>query len=185
MIVNCLIITIYLSFVLDLLIWPIPSEGSTKSLISFENRKALYKSFGLLIVFLLNLVFYMYPLYNALINIISGIETNQVLSKVGIAISIIGRIISLKGTLALRTCSIDNLLTKSIFKYSRNPISVGMHITILGMILIFREWYIWIGFLLYLLNMHLKIKVEERNLIRLYGADYQSYISSTPRYLIW
>ena len=185
MLINFLVIIIYISFIFDLLIWPISSEASTKSLVATNERNGIIKKLGLVLIFLLNLAFYLFPLIIAILNVFYSIIPNLMLFIPGIALSILGRIISLKGTIALRSYNKNMLMTESVFKISRNPISAGMHLTILGLIMSINEWYLWLGFILYFLNIHFKIKVEERYLIRIYGDEYRNYMSNTARYLIW
>jgi protein-S-isoprenylcysteine O-methyltransferase Ste14 len=185
MAVYILVFIIYLSFVFDLIIWPIPSEASTKALMSFDNQQGIVKSCLLILVFLLNFAFFIFPLIASVRNIIYNIEPEYARSIFGLFVSALGRFISLKGTLTLRQYTCHKLVTQSIFKVSRNPISTGMHLTIFGLILVFNNWYLWIGFVLYFLNIHFKIKIEEKHLMDIYGPDYQLYKSKTNRYLTW
>jgi protein-S-isoprenylcysteine O-methyltransferase Ste14 len=180
-----LIILLYLSFVLDFLVWPIPSEASSKSLT--ENKKATLSTRILIwSVFGLNLLFYLAPLALAIAQLLST-QTTLIpfMAFVGISIAAIGRLVSIKGTLTIKAQTSADLITTSIFKVSRNPISLGMHITILGLIVCFNNWVLWLGFILYLLNMHFKIVLEEKFLLQKYGEHYSIYTSKTPRYLIW
>ncbi|MFY0601909.1 MAG: hypothetical protein JXR03_19700 [Cyclobacteriaceae bacterium] len=186
MVLNLAILAIYLSFSLDFIIWPISSEASTKSLIKVKNEHSLLKSFGLIAVFLANLIFYLAPLALAIQGLLASDEAGmRSLPLVGVLLAIVGRLLSLKGTLILRANTQSTLVTTSIFKRSRNPISTGMHLTILGLVLCFGQWYLWLGLVLYILNIHLKIKIEEKFLLNLHGPFYRDYVLKTPRYLIW
>jgi protein-S-isoprenylcysteine O-methyltransferase Ste14 len=183
MIKYLLIIFIYGTFAIDFLIWPIPSEASTKSLIKKNNR---LMALLLALVFILNIIFYLSPLlltiYYFFKNSVELTSKGQFL--IGFTLAITGRFTSLLGSHALRK-STDLVCTKSVFRFTRNPISLGMHLTIFGLLIIFNLWYLWIGFLLYLINIHYKILIEEKELLEKYRATYEEYYFFTPRYLLW
>lgn len=187
MLISICIFCIYLSFILDLLVWPIPSEASTEALLKEHKNLSFFKSIGLLVVFIINLVFYLTPLVLALLIFFefNEIYKSSILMCLGLLVSLLGRAISLKSSLLLKENHNKTLITKSIFGKSRNPISLGMHFTILGLVIGFNQWYLWVGLIFYFSNMHFKIILEEKHLLEKYGIQYANYISKTPRYLIW
>ena len=140
--------------------------------------------FFLILVFAANLFFYITPFGFSVYYLINGIALVKIsIAIFGSVISIIGRLISVKAGHILRENS-HGLVSDSLFTYSRNPISLGMHITIFGLIIIFYNWYLWFGLIFYLINIHFKIRVEENHLQKKYGALYTSYQTKTPRYII-
>ena len=178
------VIIIYLSFLLDFLVWPIPSEASTYSMIKRNVRISFIQRFFLILVFGTNLMFYLAPLGLSIYFLVNGFDPGEIsITILGIPVSIIGRLISIKAAHKLRNSN-AGLVSNSLFKYSRNPISLGMHITIFGLMIIYNNWILWIGFIFYLINIHFKIKVEESHLKKNYGSLYSVYYSKTPRYLI-
>ena len=184
MVVHVLIIGIYLSFLLDFLAWPIPSEASTFSMVKESDHSKIIFSFFLIVVFIVNLLFYLAPLGLSIFYLYEGIRIRIAPIVVsGISFSILGRLISIKAAQRLSNTK-DGIVSDSVFKYSRNPISLGMHCTMAGLIIIFGKWYLWLGFVFYLINIHLKIRIEESFLQRKFGTYYEKYKSSTPRYLI-
>lgn len=183
MIYYYLIIGIYLSFVLDFLIWPIPSEGSTKALTSIE--KTPLKRLGYVVIFILNLSVYLLPMALSVIGLLSGVALSAGNALPGIIIGIMGRVVSLTGTYTIKSHHGEILITNYVFRYSRNPITVGIHLTLLGLAICFNVWYLWLGLAFSALNLHYKVKVEERYLQKKYPEDFQNYVRQTPRYLIW
>jgi len=184
MLLYIVVIVIYLSFLMDFMVWPIPSEASTYSIINNNLQISFIHKFFILLVFTMNLMFYLTPLVLSVYYLVNGsIHPVMILAIFGIIISIIGRLISIKAAQKLRNNSIG-LVCDSLFKYSRNPISLGMHITIIGLMIIFGKWYLWLGFIFYLINIDFKIRIEESHLMKRYGAYYNSYQKKTPRYLI-
>ena len=182
MVIHVVVIGIYLSFLLDFLVWPIPSEASTSSLIiRTDYSKTTYRVF-LYLVFILSLLFYLTPLGLSIINLVNGTEIDiTIIAILGFLLSITGRIISIKASKRLRNQT-EGIASNSLFKYSRNPISLGLHCTILGLMIIFGKWYLWLGLVFYLVNIHFKIKIEESFLQERYGTIYEKYKNSTPRY---
>ena len=185
MLIHIAIILIYLSFVLDFVVWPIPSEGSTGSILSRHSNSDIWTRIGLVLLYAANLVFYLFPLFIAINYLLSPSFVHVGRAAPCIVLAILGRLVTIKGALTIRRNQQGSLITNSIFKFSRNPIVLGMHLTIIGLIVCYPKWYLWIGFVLYFLNMHFKIKIEERYLSSTYRAPYKQYLVSTPRYLIW
>ncbi len=181
--ITYIIIFIYLSFALDFIVWPVASEASTGQLIS--GRASLINKIMLVVVYAVNLIFFSFPLLLAIGCLIDGAYNAGLLSWLGIPIALMGRVISILGTLALRNSPGDSPVTHSIFRYTRNPITLGIHLTSIGLILCFNHWYLWAGLLFSVVNLHVKIKIEERNLFQVFKESYTLYFQKTPRYLIW
>jgi len=76
------------------------------------------------------------------------------------------------------------LVTKGLYKYTRNPMYVGLLIILTG-------YAIWLGSLtpflvlplFYWVITEMQIKPEERVLIKKFGQDYQAYKNSVRRWL--
>lgn len=180
---NLFVILIYLSFVIDFLIIPIPSEASTKSLIESNQPKGLSRV-SLMAIFLLNLLFYLFPLLSSVFQLISQaapIVTSRWI-YLGAIITFLGRVFSIVGGVVLRKKT-GNVVSNSIFKWSRNPIALGMHMTLLGLIVFTGHWFLLIGLAFCIWNIHSKIKIEEQHLISKFGIQYTDYMHKTPRYL--
>jgi len=183
--INCLVIAIYLSFALDLLIWPIPSEASTSSLISKEKELVSFKSIKAMLVLLFSLIFYLFPLYFSIKQLIldERFLSPTLVVLVGLCLAILGRFISLKASQVLRKNHGISIISSSIFEHSRNPITLGMHLTIFGLIICYNSIFLYFGFIFYAVNLHGKIKIEENYLKEKFGEEYLKYIEKTPRYL--
>lgn len=177
------VILIYLSFLLDFLVWPVPSEASTFSLLNRRKNSKIIFGIFLILVFILSLIIYLTPLGLSIMSLFNG-EGIAIAPMVilGLFLSLVGRITSIKAALKLRKNE-KGIVVDSVFRHSRNPISLGMHFTLAGLVIIFGKWYLWLGFIFYLVNIHLKIKVEEQFLLGKFGQDYTIYKNKTPRYL--
>jgi protein-S-isoprenylcysteine O-methyltransferase Ste14 len=84
----------------------------------------------------------------------------------------------------MRPGSASTLVTGGIYRYTRNPMYLGLLIVLLG-------WAVWLanapalvflpGFVLYIYCF--QIAPEERTLAKLFGAEYQAYLASVRRWL--
>ena len=77
----------------------------------------------------------------------------------------------------------NQLQTTGIYRKSRNPIVIGMHMTIVGLFLIFPSVLLFFGILFYLSYMHFKIQLEEEFLLNTFGKSYQAYCQKVNRYI--
>ncbi|GEM_PF-2392364 len=178
-----LVILIYLSFVPDFYLWPVESEASTNQLVKSKNFSIAQKIF-IVFLFLISLISYLSPLVLSVFKLARNADSGiNILAFSGISISIIGRLISIKSALILKDNYRHVLVSNSFFKWSRNPIVMGLHLTFIGMLLIFPGWFLFLGFLIYAVNIHYKILIEEKWLINKFGNSYVNYSKSTPRYI--
>lgn len=179
-----IIVFIYLSFAMDFLLWRVPSEASTSNLLGQSQTHFIHKAF-LGGVFALSLTLYLAPLLLA-IRMLAEAEATRftLLYLIGLSVSIAGRAITLTAAKILAANSSKKLMTRSLFRWSRNPVVLGLHLTFFGMLLIFPYWWLGAGFVFYLVNIHYKVKIEERHLVSIYGSAYSQYKKSTPRYIL-
>jgi len=201
------ILLIYLSFAIDLLGFPVPSEASTYQLF-FPKEKlnpststsflakvqnlSLVAKFGLLLIpSFIGIFSYLLPLLVILLpfleNYFGELVTDQryTLTIVGIVIALLGRLLSIKSAIDIRKKeqTTTNLKTKQFFKLSRNPILLGLHICFIGLLLIYPVWMMFLGGTVYFLNMHFKVLLEEHFLKEKFGDSFIQYCQTTNRYL--
>ncbi len=104
------------------------------------------------------------------------------------------------GTLVIIWCSLDfirkgrgtpahvdppkELVINGLYRYARNPIYVGALLVQLGYILWFASRFIILYFLLFFLIFHfLVVFIEEPVLKNTFGAAYDDYMKSVPRWI--
>ena len=177
------IIFLYLTFALDLVIWPISSGSSTSALVK-QNTYSGLPLIIMLIRHLFSLIIYLAPLFISLLALLDIIdrEVNILTWITGIFFILAGRVISLFGTYNLRNKDAAVVKT-SVFRWSRHPIALGMIISLFGFILVSGYLFLLVGYPLYILNMHHKLKIEEGLLTDQFGDDYKIYMKETPRYI--
>lgn len=76
-------------------------------------------------------------------------------------------------------------VTSGLFRYSRNPIFVGMIAMALGAALVTGTWWAWCAALCFALACHVQVRIEEAHLARQFGAAYDAFRRSVPRWLLF
>jgi len=201
------ILLIYLSFAIDLLGFPVPSEASTyqlffpkekldqsasKSFLAKVQNLSFVSKVGLLLIPSVIAIFsYLLPLLVVLLPFLENYfgkllpENRHALTIIGIIVAFSGRILSIKSAIDIRKKeqTTTNLKTKQFFKLSRNPILLGLHICFIGLLLIYPVWMMFLGGTVYFLNMHFKVLLEEHFLKEKFGDSFIQYCQTTNRYL--
>jgi protein-S-isoprenylcysteine O-methyltransferase Ste14 len=76
------------------------------------------------------------------------------------------------------------LVIHGIYRYVRNPMVLGVVLTVLGETIFFGSISMFVLFLVLFIGNHiLFIKYEEPNLIKRFGDDYREYMKNVPRWL--
>ncbi|MBP7504347.1 MAG: isoprenylcysteine carboxylmethyltransferase family protein [Prolixibacteraceae bacterium] len=75
------------------------------------------------------------------------------------------------------------LRTGGIYRWSRNPMYVGVHLVTLAVILFTLRWWTLLPGLYSFYVYHLIVRGEEAFLEERFGEAYRSYRGRTPRYL--
>ena len=108
---------------------------------------------------------------------------------VGVSLLLGGTILTLVGVFefhSLRKISgleISRLITTGIYGWSRNPQFLGFYPALLGISIIGRSGYALLLTIIAIVYCHYYIvRVEEPYLERIFGEEYVTYKSKTPRY---
>lgn len=75
-------------------------------------------------------------------------------------------------------------VTTGLFRFSRNPIFIGMIAMAFGAALAVGVWWGWAAAFAFALACHVQVRLEEAHLARAFGADYAEFSRATPRWLI-
>lgn len=185
MIIAIIIILIYVSFILEFLFWPVPSEASTGHLLRNWRSNKIKFNLIYLLIFILNSLFAITPLLISLLSLYyKDLFQINLFTYLGLILGWFGRLISVYSAYILHKSELRFLVRISIFKWSRNPISLGLFITFFGLILILPYYSMIAGYLVFVLSINYKIGIEEKFLLEKYGTVYHHYVRSTPKYLI-
>lgn len=76
------------------------------------------------------------------------------------------------------------LIQTGLYRYSRNPIYLGIFVYWIGMVAVFASMSMLLCGLICVLSIdYIVRKIEEPYLIKIHGADYKLYIENTHRYI--
>ena len=193
----------YLSLILELVFFSVPSVASTYQLILIDkshkktnSRLSKIKDWQLwkklLLLFtpaVINVIVFLFPvLYVFKILKYDMVPNEQLSVMVGLIFLILGRVITFLSVIQIRKINYSNnqqkfLHQKGWFKWSRNPGLLGMYIFIFGIWLMFSHPIFLVGILFYIGYMHFKVLLEEDYLAEKFGIEYQKYLNQTKRYL--
>ena len=184
MIFKILIVAFYMSLVLELVLLAIPSPVSLRNFLQ-TDANATTKVFVTLLS-LLSIISFCLPLlilFTELIPFdIDGRPTS--LLTAGMLLLYAGRYVTFIGTRALSKSNIDHMIESGIFKVSRNPVVLGMLISLVALNLIFVNSWLLLGSMIFLANMHIKVVLEEKSLQKRFGKHYEQHRKAVPRYLL-
>ena len=186
--ISLLVITIYLSFIYDFVLAPIPSEASTHNLVTKPERVDPGRRVVLTLAHTGLLVLWVYPLLVAVMAVSLsasnfGNAQSSPVAWVGVLLAAAGRGITITASLQLQRRGTHSVVDSGIFRCSRHPIVVGLHLTLFGLILSSGCHACLLAYPLTLLYFDQKIRIEESALLQRFGKSYTDYAEVTPRYL--
>jgi protein-S-isoprenylcysteine O-methyltransferase Ste14 len=77
------------------------------------------------------------------------------------------------------------LVTGGLFALSRNPIFLGMFLSLAAVVLITPAPWTVAGFAIAVVLISLQVRLEERNLVRMHGPEYATYAARVGRFVPW
>jgi protein-S-isoprenylcysteine O-methyltransferase Ste14 len=102
---------------------------------------------------------------------------------VGIAVYIIGFIISSAALFSIAATKPGEPFTTGIYRYSRHPISLGTLLPMIGAGIASASWlFLLLSIILMVISRFLAI-AEERATTNKFGDSYKEYIARTPRWI--
>ncbi|HNE03656.1 MAG TPA: isoprenylcysteine carboxylmethyltransferase family protein [Anaerolineales bacterium] len=85
--------------------------------------------------------------------------------------------------IGIDTAHKTELVQSGIFKFSRNPVFLGMRLTLLGLFFILPNAPTFVIFLIGDLLMQIQVRLEEEFLTKTHGAAYREYCTQTRRWI--
>ncbi|MEW8957159.1 isoprenylcysteine carboxylmethyltransferase family protein [Clostridium sp.] len=79
----------------------------------------------------------------------------------------------------------SKLITRGVYKFTRNPAFVGFDLMFLGLFLTFPNVITLVVSVVNIIFIHRLILEEEKHLISMFNNEYYSYKSKTPRYIFF
>ena len=76
-------------------------------------------------------------------------------------------------------------VSHGLFRFSRNPIFVGMMLVGLATALVSANWWSWAALALFIASYAVQVQIEEAHLDASFGDAYRTFRSRVPRWLGW
>lgn len=74
-------------------------------------------------------------------------------------------------------------ISHGLFRFSRNPIFVGMMLIGLSAAMVSVAWWGWVALALFVASCAVQVRIEEAHLEASFGQDYRNFRATTPRWL--
>ena len=101
----------------------------------------------------------------------------------GLPIYLLGLISYAMAFVGFATTPPDKLVTKGIYRYSRNPMHLSVILLLIGMGIATASWVFLLLSVAYMIVPLLWVDAEERHLLKLYGDAYREYTGRTQRWI--
>jgi protein-S-isoprenylcysteine O-methyltransferase Ste14 len=101
----------------------------------------------------------------------------------GLPIYLLGLISYAMVWVGFATTPPDKLITKGIYRYSRNPMQLSQVVIFLGVGIATASWVFLLLSAAYMIMPLLCVDAEERHCLKFYGDAYREYMNKTPRWL--
>ncbi len=206
-----LILLIYASFILDFVVWPIPSEASTAAILhdgqSAQNTTAVltrwYQKPLLITAHAMVLITWVFPLAYSVwvslvsLNLMSGalpasdtdstrFNSLQFMAVIGIMLALAGRCVTIATSLTLRnhrtSTGKSGIISHGVFARTRHPVVVGLHLTLSGLLITVGLILMALPLLIVFIYFDYKTRLEELTLLERDDIDYQSYRQKVSKY---
>lgn len=197
---DVIVLVAYASLIVELTVFPIPSEASTLDLLTkapgeqadtdalsvARSRSTANKLFVFLLPTGTGVLLFLMPLaaiaWPPLAAYLFPMPIPSMLLA-GLVVVVLGRVLTFSSVLQLRAAKRRKAIPAGWFRHSRNPGLVGMFAFYLGLCLAFGGPWLWLGVPIYFANMHHRVRLEEANLEAAHGASWCSYADRVARYL--
>jgi len=198
-VVDAVVLAAYASLLVELTVFPIPSEASTWQLATTRpvdrDADALERARGR--SFAQKMLFYFVPtatcvllwlvplavVFVPAVGEALGCMRLDALVVPGVALVVLGRAITFASVLQLRAQRRTGGDPRWLFRRSRNPGLVGMFTCYAGLCCMFGSPLLWLGLPLYVANMHVRVRMEEAHLSARLGDAWRDYAVRVPRYV--
>ena len=101
----------------------------------------------------------------------------------GLPIYLLGLISYAMVFVGFATTPPDKLVTKGIYRYSRNPMQLSVILLLIGVGIAAASWVFLLFSIVYMLIPLLWVEAEEHHLLKIYGDAYREYTGRTPRWI--
>jgi len=176
-VLNAWILTIWLIiafFLVPLNIIPKGREEGSDFTAEFgKTQKYTIRSFH--IIYLLSIIY----------SIFVPLKLSTAWFYAGLPIYLVGLIAYAMVWVGFATTPPDKLITRGIYRYSRNPMQLSQVVIFLGVGIATASWVFLLLAVVYIVTPLLWVGDEERHCLKYYGDAYREYMDNAPRWLGW
>jgi protein-S-isoprenylcysteine O-methyltransferase Ste14 len=139
---------------------------------SIPKNEERYYSMTIIIIF----VCFIYPFFLPL-------ELGTIWLYLGFIIYLPGMILLTLAEINFITTQQDTLVTKGVYRVSRNPMYLGALIVFVSIGIACMAWFYLMLAIIYFILSNIIILSEERFCLGKYGEKYEKYLNTTPRWI--
>jgi len=101
----------------------------------------------------------------------------------GLIIYLFGIVFTIFAILNFATSPKDKVITKGLYRFTRNPTYIGMILMQIGLGIACSSWLYLLLTVVLMILLNANTSAEERYCLYRYEDDYRKYLNSTPRWL--
>jgi protein-S-isoprenylcysteine O-methyltransferase Ste14 len=101
----------------------------------------------------------------------------------GLIICLFGMIFTSVAILNFATSPKEKVITKGLYRFTRNPTYIGMILMQIGLGIACSSWLYLLLTVAMMILLNANLSAEERYCLYRFGDDYQKYKNSTPRWI--
>lgn len=107
-----------------------------------------------------------------------------IIATVGAAIVVVAQVqMGRAWRVGVREGDAPLFISHGLFRYSRNPIFVGMMLVGLSAAMVSGTWWSWSALAVFIASCAVQVRIEEAHLEASFGQSYREFRSSVPRWL--
>ncbi len=111
------------------------------------------------------------------------IELSSVWFYIGLFVYLFGVVIGSLAMYDFYSTALVKLVTKGVYRISRNPMYLGMFLIYIGTGIACVSWLFLLLTMVFVILSHILVSNEERFCLKRYGKSYREYLNKTPRWI--
>jgi protein-S-isoprenylcysteine O-methyltransferase Ste14 len=101
----------------------------------------------------------------------------------GLIVYLLGMVFLITAEVNFVSTPVDKLVTKGVYRISRNPMWFGFFLIFIGIGIACASWVYLLSAMIFIILQHVLLTCEERWCLEKYGDAYSEYMKKTPKYL--
>ena len=109
-----------------------------------------------------------------------------IVALVGAAVVIVAQVqMGRAWRIGVRASDAPLFISHGLFRFSRNPIFVGMMLVGLAAAMASGLWWAWAALAVFVMSCAVQVRIEEAHLEASFGQPYRAFRATVPRWLGW